>query len=1067
MARNQENGADGGDSDQAQILQAGEQKEISLPDNGFLADSDLVRDGQDLVLRAPDGETIVIEGYFSTLSAPLLTTADGGQLTPSLVDSFVRYDGPTQYASGETLNDASPVGMVKEVSGAATITHASGMTETAVIGTAIYQGDIVETDGVGAVNIRFLDESTFAVSNNARLAIDEYVFDAGNTGAGASNFSLLRGVFMFTSGLIGRDDPDDVRIETPVGSIGIRGTTIFGVIDPNGESQITVTEGAIVVRNGTGERTLSNQNDTVTLSGFNDEIVYDGQAEQTQITQDYNVLRVVSPDDFAGMDEEFLSEEESGVLTQDTLSAPLPDTTSEQDTSTQDAPVSEPTQEEVVPEDGAALLPEAEDATFDEALDFTGTDNVFEVTATQDSTDTLLSSSSETVYVPPSSTSSTVTISSSTTTTYSTDTTAPPSITSPAGTAPVVPTGLNLLTIGGLDGFYIAGATTSGERLGDVIATWGDRDHNGSEDFLVANNKTVGGQVFTYDGGLNALSGIPGSPSLAPEVAGIGDFDGDGVIDFVIGAPNSNLSAAGGGGATISASLAPATLIISTAANQEVGHSVAGIGDINGDGYSDVLIGASGTAADTGAAYVVYGSATVSASIDITAMGTDGFAITGIAASDLFGSESSSAGDFNNDGFSDFAMSEPGQGRVHVAFGGAGVNGVTLGGGTLQINGIVVDGADPEIPISHVGDFNGDGISDMMVAATGANGGKGEGYIVYGKNSYAGGSILDVTTMTAADGVKIGVTNTGSKLDGGGAAGDFNGDGLDDVAVVLRTGNIADIYVVYGTSGGGGNLTDVDLTNPLNAFHMSYDVGSTAPFDFVISSAGDLDGDGFDDLAIGTPDAGGGDGGFMVVYGRDDNGTLNTTGFAAAAGDHLIGTAGMDSLSTNGFGNVRMNAGGGDDILVVDNTALAGVDGGTGFDTLQLTGVGKVLDFTNSSANTALRGSEALSGIEEFKMMDSGQTIKLSLDDIFSLLQQSSDGTLRFLENGAGGNVTNLVIDDNDTGSGTLAGQAGVLGFAAAGTDAISEPGVTFDVYTFGTGYQLLIDQNIDSTTVV
>src|SRR5690606_2307955 len=105
--------------------------------------------------------------------------------------------------------------------------------------------------------------------DNARLAIDEYVFDPA-TQSGENNFSVLRGVFVFTSGLIGREDPDDVKIETPVGSIGIRGTTIMGHINPDGDSQITVVEGAIVVTNGQGEQTLSQQFETVKLGGFND-----------------------------------------------------------------------------------------------------------------------------------------------------------------------------------------------------------------------------------------------------------------------------------------------------------------------------------------------------------------------------------------------------------------------------------------------------------------------------------------------------------------------------------------------------------------------------------------------------------------------------------------------------------------------------------------------------------------------------------------------------------------------------------------------------------------------------
>src|SRR5688572_2903261 len=107
-----------------------------------------------------------------------------------------------------------------------------------------------------------------AVSENARLAVDDYSFDP-STESGSTNFSVLRGVFVFTSGLIGRDDPDDVHIDTPVGSIGIRGTIIAGDINPGAESQISVVEGAIVITNGAGVMTLSTQFETVSLGDFN------------------------------------------------------------------------------------------------------------------------------------------------------------------------------------------------------------------------------------------------------------------------------------------------------------------------------------------------------------------------------------------------------------------------------------------------------------------------------------------------------------------------------------------------------------------------------------------------------------------------------------------------------------------------------------------------------------------------------------------------------------------------------------------------------------------------------
>jgi hypothetical protein len=136
-------------------------------------------------------------------------------------------------------------------------------------------------------------------------------------------------------------------------------------------------------------------------------------------------------------------------------------------------------------------------------------------------------------------------------------------------------------------------------------------------------------------------------------------------------------------------------------------------------------------------------------------------------------------------------------------------------------------------------------------------------------------------------------------------------------------------------------------------------------------------------------------------------------------------------------------------------------------DTLLLSGAGRTLDFSNTSAVASLRGSEALSGIEKFAMDSDAQTIRLGLDDIFTLLQQSQDGKLRFTELGGGANNTTLEINDNGGASGSFSTFAGSLGFTTGGTDSTTDPGTTYNVYNFGSGYQLLIDANINNVAVV
>lgn len=199
--------------------------------------------------------------------------------------------------------DENQIGEVTEVTGAAIVIRTDGSEEQITLGTEIFEGDIVETTDAGAVNIGFIDDSSFAVSSDARIAIDEFVFDPASE-AGAQDFSVLRGVFMYTSGLIGRENPDSVEIDTPVGSIGIRGTIIGGNINPDGESQVTVIEGAIVVRNNGGEQLLTTQYDTVRLNSMDMAPSSVETLSVDRVANDYGAIKDVSSDLFSSFNDQ-------------------------------------------------------------------------------------------------------------------------------------------------------------------------------------------------------------------------------------------------------------------------------------------------------------------------------------------------------------------------------------------------------------------------------------------------------------------------------------------------------------------------------------------------------------------------------------------------------------------------------------------------------------------------------------------------------------------------------------------------------------------------------------------
>lgn len=240
---------------------------VTLPSASFIADGQFVRDGNDLAISDTTGNGVVVRGYFAGDAMPDLMSPDGSQiLTAGLVESFLVPATPGQYAQAAPVASAPPIGQVTDLDGNAFAIRADGTRVHLANGDAVYEGDIVETGGAGsAIRMIFTDKTEFSLGADARLALDQLVFNP-DTQTGAAQFSVLKGVFIFASGQIAKTDNTDMTVITPVATIGIRGTEVAGRVSA-ADSQFTVIDGAIEVTTQAGSVTLDDRGETTQVAG--------------------------------------------------------------------------------------------------------------------------------------------------------------------------------------------------------------------------------------------------------------------------------------------------------------------------------------------------------------------------------------------------------------------------------------------------------------------------------------------------------------------------------------------------------------------------------------------------------------------------------------------------------------------------------------------------------------------------------------------------------------------------------------------------------------------------------
>ena len=467
----------------------------------------------------------------------------------------------------------------------------------------------------------------------------------------------------------------------------------------------------------------------------------------------------------------------------------------------------------------------------------------------------------------------------------------------------------------------------AGARLGESVAVAGDLNGDGYSDIMAGGNNFSNvyhggtymlGPVAPAVGTLTpttAFSGYPGALT-GSSVANAGDVNGDGFSDVLVGAPEASNGQANEGlafmyyGSSSGLAATPNLTLEMNVANARFGYSVATAGDVNGDGYADVVIGAP-DAAGAGRAYIFHGGpGGLSSTPTLTLNGT---------AVSRFGHSVSTAGDINGDGFSDVLIGAPSAGTVSIHIGGV--------GGSTTVPALVLP--NPQVgsnfgwSVSTAGDVNGDGFSDIVIGAPDySNGQAGEGvaFVYHGSET---GLMVPHARMLERNqaGSRSGYSVAG--------AGDLNGDGFFDVVVgapLWTNGQALEGAITfYSGSSTGVPPTGSSIEANIANFQFGYSV----------AEGGDINGDGYADLLVGAPfvTAGQAEEGRLHVFHGRPGGPTTAGGFLSLWEPNVIGRRASWAV-----------AGGGD------------IDG-DGFSDVIVGSPNATSAFTNEGAHTVLRGN--------------------------------------------------------------------------------------------------------------
>ena len=401
----------------------------------------------------------------------------------------------------------------------------------------------------------------------------------------------------------------------------------------------------------------------------------------------------------------------------------------------------------------------------------------------------------------------------------------------------------------------------------------GGADHGatGHQD-LAALLSSQGGDGF--DGVV--VSGITAGDDLGRTVHSAGDFNGDGFEDLLVGAPAVGSSAGAayvlfGSNIPFSADISLSSLNgfngiqMFGSAGERAGTSVSSAGDVNHDGFSDIVIGAPSAdpanRTDAGSVYVVFGrSSGFSSTLALSSLdGTSGFRLNGVAANDAAGVSVAGAGDVNHDGFTDIFVgatgadpnNRSGAGSAYVVLGKSIFASVVELSSLSGANGFRLDGATAGdefgFSVASAGDINKDSYPELLIGAPGASphslSQAGSTYLVFGAASFSAST--DVSTLAGTDGFRLDGENdnarAGYSVSGD---GDVNADGFADILIgspraKVHGVSIGAAYIFYGKATGYTSIVALSSLDGTAGFKLSGDYESDPLLNsFIVNTTG-------------------------------------------------------------------------------------------------------------------------------------------------------------------------------------------------------------------------------------